>query len=78
MSKKAMMIAVLGAVLVCAPATARDRFDLEHGRGVDHHRSGHNRTGAWVGDGRSDWRGRHGGHHGHFSPRGQGGHHWGW
>ncbi len=71
------------AALVCAPALARD-FSVDHGRNENryakHGRPG--RSGAWIDDNRRHSGAPHGGHwvggHGHFSPRGQGGHHWGW
>ncbi|MEK4035250.1 hypothetical protein WOC76_07405 [Methylocystis sp. IM3] len=72
------------AALVCAPALARD-VSVDHGRNesrnVRHGR--HSRTGAWIDDNRRhSGSHHHGAHwvggHGHFSPRGQGGHHWGW
>lgn len=80
--KKLVTLAALGVALLYTPAMARDRSGVEFGRGVDthhSHRHRHNRSGAWVGNGHGDWRGHGGGHrYDHFSPRGQGGHHWGW
>ncbi len=68
------------AALVCGPALAGG---VDYGRNDSRAaRHGRNRTGAWIGDNRHPAHNPHGpswgGGHGHFSPRGQGGHHWGW
>jgi hypothetical protein len=74
MSKK-IAFAALSALLFAAPALARDVAPdwgrntnrnaiapRPHNNGWSHH---HQHPGKWRG-------------HDHFSPRGQGGHHWGW
>jgi hypothetical protein len=86
MSGKLKTVATIGFLLaLCAPALARDGGGVDHGRNDDrHHRHRHkNRSGAWIGDNRGHFGGPHhgaqwGAGHDHFSPRGQGGHHWGW
>ncbi|WP_363346808.1 hypothetical protein [Methylocystis echinoides] len=84
MLKKIAVAAV--AALLCAPALARD-FTVDYG-GLGRNTPNHaqhgkrSRSGAWIDDNRRHHGAPHGGHwvggHGHFSPRGQGGHHWGW
>lgn len=79
--------AILMAALCAAPALARDAFDVDYGRNDNRHyrhdnRRNAHRSGAWIGNNRGHVGGPHGGHwaggHGTFSPRGQGGYHWGW
>jgi hypothetical protein len=83
MSKRAAMLGV-AAVLMATPVLARDRFDVDYGRNDNrhYHSGGRNRGGAWIGNNRGHLGAPHGGHwgagHGQFSPRGQGGYHWGW
>jgi hypothetical protein len=68
-----------------APTLARD-YGVGYGHDYGDRHSGrqrsHNRSRAWIDNDRGHWRGHHGGHpgmsHDHFSPRGQGGYHWGW
>ena len=73
MSKKIALVA-LSALVLGAPALARD-FNLDYGRNENRYAPEHRGRGGahprqWHG---GKWRG-----HEHFSPRGQGGHHWGW
>jgi len=78
--------AFVGAVLLLASSSvlARDRFDVDYGRNDNRHyrHADRHRSGAWFGSNRHHHGNPHGGHfgagHDHFSPRGQGGHHWGW
>lgn len=83
MFAKAGVLAAM-AVLMATPALARDRFDVDYGRNDNrhYHSGGRNRSGAWIGDNRHHPGGHHHGRwsggHDHFSPRGQGGYHWGW
>lgn len=76
--------ALAAAVLMAAPALARDRSGVDFGRNDSRHQphGARNRSGAWFGDHHRAHPGpQHGGNwgaHGHFSPRGQGGYHWGW
>ena len=75
MSKRTALVA-LSILLLAAPALARDN-------GPDWSRNSRNRgavtqrpqNGGWTHHHQAGgkWRG-----HDHFSPRGQGGHHWGW
>ncbi|MGJ0509872.1 MAG: hypothetical protein ACR652_22655 [Methylocystis sp.] len=76
--------ATLFAALFAAPASARDSFGVDNRRTENHYAAPHrhNRSGAWIGANHGRFGGPHGqrwgGAHDHFSPRGQGGHHWGW
>ncbi|PPD45480.1 MAG: hypothetical protein CTY15_03565 [Methylocystis sp.] len=75
--------AAFGLALACAaPALARDRFSTDYGHNDNRHYQQNRRSGAWIGNrhGHSghQWHGGHFGAHDHFSPRGQGGYHWGW
>jgi hypothetical protein len=80
----AAAVALAGLLLPLEPATAGANFEFGNSRahsgayGIKSHR--HN--GAWIDNDRGHWRadrGRRWGHgHDHFSPRGHGGHHWGW
>lgn len=81
MLRKIILAAI--AALVCAPALARD-YNVDYGRHENFYApsgKGH-RSGAWIDNNRHHHGAPHHGHwnggHGHFSPRGQGGHHWGW
>jgi hypothetical protein len=72
---------VAAVVLMTAPAVAREKFGVDYGRNDNRHyqhgrRGATNRSGAWIGN--HPHGGQWGGAHGHFSPRGQGGYHWGW
>jgi hypothetical protein len=79
-------LAALGIILALAsPALARDRSSVDYGRLDNSHyrHQNRNRSGAWIGNNRGHFGGPHhgarwGAGHDHFSPRGQGGHHWGW
>ncbi|CAJ0875505.1 hypothetical protein AMST5_02701 [freshwater sediment metagenome] len=77
---KTITRAVLAAALLATPAMARNSID--YGRNENRHSPSHrsNRSGAWIGNnlGHHGAHGRQWGSHDHFSPRGQGGHHWGW
>ncbi len=74
---KSFARAALALTLFAAPAMARDGVD--YGRNETRNApSRHNRSGAWIGNNLGHHGGRHWGSHDHFSPRGQGGHHWGW
>ena len=83
--KKLWVVVAASIVLGAAPAMARDRgvdFGRDYGdNSAGRHRS-HNRGRTWMHNDRGHWGGHHGGHpgmsHDYFSPRGQGGHHWGW
>jgi hypothetical protein len=68
----------LALVLLSTTAMARDGSGVSYGRdeGVARRRPAP-RTGAWIADHHRPG-GHLNGHHGHFSPRGQGGYHWGW
>jgi hypothetical protein len=81
----AALIALGASLVLAAPAAARDRRGVDYGRQDNsHYKHGQrqHRTGAWVGHNRGALAGPHAVHngpgHGQFSPRGQGGHHWGW
>lgn len=84
MTKFWVALATLMA-LCSTPAIARD-YGVGYGHDHGENRSGRhrsqNRSRAWIDNDRGHWSGHHGGHpgmsHDHFSPRGQGGHHWGW
>ncbi len=81
MLKKIGLAAV--AALLCGPALARDG-GVDYGRNENRFaQQGKRRhSGAWFGDNHRHGGAPHGGRwnpgYGHFSPRGQGGHHWGW
>lgn len=82
MLKKILPGALL-VVLLSAPALARDAFDVDYGRHENRYaQPKQRRGGAWIGNNRGHVGAPHGGRwgvgHDHFSPRGQGGHHWGW
>jgi|GEM_PF-6321257 len=82
MSAAAVVLA--GLFLSLEPAAARDHFEFGNPRAHSgaHGIKSHRHNGAWIGNDRGHWgadRGRRWGHgHDHFSPRGHGGHHWGW
>jgi hypothetical protein len=68
----------LALVLLSTTAMARDGSGVSYGQNDGAVRRRHApRTGAWIGDHHRPG-GHLNGHHGHFSPRGQGGYHWGW
>lgn len=79
---KSIALGALAASLLAAPALARDgvSFHRNDNRNIQPQR--HNRSGAWIGNNHGHFGGPHGRHggglHDHFSPRGTGGHHWGW
>ena len=82
MSAAAVVLA--GLFLPLEPAAARDNFEFGNPRAHSgaHGIKSHRHNGAWIDNDRGHWgadRGRRWGHsHDHFSPRGHGGHHWGW
>ncbi|QGM98343.1 hypothetical protein [Methylocystis parvus] len=73
------------ALFAASPVVAGNAFDVDYGQNDNkhyHHHANKRGGGAWIGNNRSHVGGPHGGHwgggHGQFSPRGQGGYHWGW
>ncbi|WP_156824975.1 hypothetical protein [Methylocystis rosea] len=80
----AAVVALAGLFLPLEPAMARDRFEFGNPRAHSgaHGIKNHRHNGVWIDNDRGHWgadRGRRWGHsHDHFSPRGHGGHHWGW
>jgi hypothetical protein len=81
MFRKIALVAV--AALFCGPALAREgRVDYGRNESRSAPQGKRHRSGAWIGDNHRRGGAPHGGQwhpgHGHFSPRGQGGHHWGW
>lgn len=78
----AALLALLATPAVAGKRPANNDFghhgEQQYKYGVDHKRHG----GVWIGNGHHHGGSMHGGHfgagHGHFSSRGQGGHHWGW
>lgn len=90
MISRIAMAAATAALLLTTPAVARDRFGADLGYNHSRHYPGaggrrqndRSRSGAWIGDNRHHsgrhHHGRWSGGHDHFSPRGQGGYHWGW
>ncbi|GLI94348.1 hypothetical protein [Methylocystis echinoides] len=79
---KTVFRGALAVILLAAPALARDGFSTDYGHNANRHAPSHrhNRSGAWIGNNQGHVGGPHGRQwgHDHFSPRGQGGHHWGW
>jgi len=79
----AAAVALAGLFIPLVSASARDNFEfrsprVHSGAGIESHRH----SGAWIDHDRghrgADRGGRWGHGHNHFSPRGHGGHHWGW
>lgn len=82
---RSFMRALTGAALLLTSSSvlARDKFDRDYGvNDNSHYHHADRHRGGWIGDNRGHHGAPRGGHlndgHGHFSPRGQGGYHWGW
>ncbi len=74
--------AMIIALLTGAPALAGGSVDYGRNENPYARQHRHRSGGAWIGNNRGHVGRPHGGHwaggHGQFSPRGQGGYHWGW